>query len=294
LEPRGHSEMYGALLLNTVNRNAVSSGILFMQNFGYSPMCGHATLALARYFADKLDASITKDAYEVEINLEVPCGIVKSFVAVKDTDKMKKGDSRFISVEAYAAYKDVDIQLSTNKWISVDIAYGGAYYAIVPVESVGIVFGQTSIHHMIEIAAHIKKEINENEKIEHPLHQELSFLYGVIFTNDTNLKLTSENTTRSTVNVTIFEDGQVDRSPTGSGVTARMALLHERGLVQSNETITFISGVNNSKFQGKVVQEVQWCHKYCVKVEVKGKAFYCGHSEFTYEDNDPLAFGFRV
>lgn len=101
LEPRGHSEMYGALLLHTVNQNLVNSSVLFMHNFGYSTMCGHATIALARYFADKSDVT---DKDEIEVKLEAPCGIVQAFVAVKDSERMKKGETRFISVEAYVAY----------------------------------------------------------------------------------------------------------------------------------------------------------------------------------------------
>lgn len=281
-EPRGHKEMYGALLVPADHPDA-DLAVLFLHNEGYSTMCGHAVLALGRYAVDQ--GLVAAKGAEALVRIQCPCGLVVVRVAV---DGAKGGAARFTSVPSFAAALDAEI--ATTAWgrIVLDIGYGGAFYAILPAARLGLDLAATPLPRLVEAAAEITRLTAAQHEILHPEEADLSFLYGTILT-DGVLGLSGQPSR----NLCVFAGDQVDRSPTGSGVTARMALLHARGQARLGQEASFES-ITGSRFQARIDGEARLAGKPAVTVEVEGKAHYCGRASFSLEADDPFPEGFLL
>ena len=216
LEPRGHDGMYGALLVEPDHPEA-DLAVLFMHNEGYSTMCGHATIALARWAVDsgrvKRGEPETPDS-ETIVRLQCPCGLVTARVAADDT-------VRFESVPAFAYALDRIAPTRTWGPVTVDIAYGGAFYAFLSADSIGLDLRSSPMRVIVDAGEEIAEAAVKAVpiEIEHLDEPDLAFLYGTILTDGGN-----GADGKPSRNVCIFAGRQIDRSPTGSGVTARMAL----------------------------------------------------------------------
>ncbi|OUR77663.1 proline racemase [Alphaproteobacteria bacterium 46_93_T64] len=282
-EPRGHKDMYGALLVPADHPDA-NFGVIFMHNEGYSTMCGHAVIALGRFAVDS--GLVHADGrHHVPIKIQCPCGLVSAEVDVTDGHS---GAVRFESVPAFAYKLDQFVDTAEFGPVELDIAYGGAFYGILEAATVGLDLDTSPVQSLVNAANQIAAAIRAQVKITHPEEEDLGFLYGIIFT-DGHIGADG-NASR---NVCIFADGQVDRSPTGSGVTARMALAAARGNAEIGEQFTFES-LTDSIFSGKIVTTGRLEGFDAVTVEVSGRAHYSGTAEFTMEDDDMLAGGFLL
>ncbi|KAM9293966.1 trans-3-hydroxy-L-proline dehydratase [Gastrophryne carolinensis] len=281
LEPRGHRDMYGALLVPSEEPEA-HLGALFMHNAGYSTMCGHAVIALGRFALDY--GLVEPQGAETPVTIHCPCGLVRAFVS-----QGNGGRVRFLSVPAFTLCTDVPVEVPGYGQVVVDIAYGGAFYAFVSAERFGLDVCTSKTRDLVDAAAAVTEAVKAQVKISHPDSEDLAFLYGTILTDGKDAY--SEE---PTANICIFADSQVDRSPTGSGVTARIALQYHKGLIKLDQTRTFKSGATNSLFTGKAVQE-SVCGEYkSVIVEVSGQAYYTGTASFVLENEDPLKDGFLL
>ncbi len=281
-EPRGHKEMYGALLVPPDHPDA-DLAVLFLHNEGYSTMCGHAVLALGRYAVDQ--GLVAAEGPEALVRIQCPCGLVRVRVAVKDG---KGGAARFTSVPSFAAALDVGVTTPTWGRLTLDIGYGGAFYAILPAERLELDLATTALPRLVEAAAVVSRLAAAQQPIAHPDETDLSFLYGTILT-DGGLGLSGS----ASRNLCVFAGDQVDRSPTGSGVTARMALLHARGLAGLGQDAIFES-ITGSQFKARIDGETQLAGTSAVTVEVEGEAHYCGRSSFWLEEEDPFPEGFLL
>ncbi|KAG8449389.1 hypothetical protein GDO86_016150 [Hymenochirus boettgeri] len=284
LEPRGHQDMYGALLIPGDEEDA-HLGVLFMHNAGYSTMCGHAVIALGRF---AVDYGLVKDprAPETAVNILCPCGLVRAFVTY---NAGCTGAVRFHSVPAFAFDTDVTVDVPGHGKVVVDIAYGGAFYAFVSAEKFGLDVCSSRTRDLVDVAAAVTESVKAQVKLNHPDSEELAFLYGTILT-DGNDSYSEE----PTANICVFAESQVDRSPTGSGVTARIALQFHKGLIQLGQTRSFKSGATESLFTGKAVKETTCGSFKAVVVEVSGQAYYTGASSFVIENEDTLKNGFLL
>ncbi|XP_039548265.1 trans-L-3-hydroxyproline dehydratase [Pimephales promelas] len=283
-EPRGHYDMYGALLVRSELAEA-DLGILFMHNEGYSTMCGHAVIALGRF---AVDYGLIKEptSPETQINIHCPCGLVKAFTQYSNG---KTGAVRFLSVPAFAFATDVSVSVPGYESITVDISYGGALYAFVSAEKFGLDVNKSKIRDLVDAATAVSDAVKSQVKLHHPVSEDLAFLYGTIITDGKDA-YSEEPTT----NVCVFADAQVDRSPTGSGVTARIALQYHKGLIALNQARSFKSGATGSVFTGTAVEETMCGDFRAVVVEVRGHAHYSGVASFTQESDDPLSGGFLL
>ncbi|XP_062858304.1 trans-L-3-hydroxyproline dehydratase isoform X2 [Trichomycterus rosablanca] len=283
-EPRGHYDMYGALLVKSEIPEA-DLGVLFMHNEGYSTMCGHAIIALGRF---AIDYSLVKNltSPETQINIHCPCGLVKAFVEYSNG---KTGAVRFHSVPAFVFATDVKVTVSGYGEITVDISYGGALYAFVSAERFGLDVKTSRTRDLVDAATAVTNAVKSQVKLHHPVSEDLAFLYGTILTDGKDA-FSDEPTS----NVCVFADAQVDRSPTGSGVTARIALQYHKGLIQLHQTRSFRSGTTGTTFTGKAVQETTCGEFKSVVVEVAGHAYYSGIASFTLENEDTLKNGFLL
>ena len=285
-EPRGHVEMYGALLVEP-DLPGADLAVLFMHNEGYSTMCGHAVVALGRYAVDEGLVEAREPLARVNlarVNLECPCGMVVADVEMRDG---KAGAVSFESVPSFLFAADLAVEVPGFGSVVCDVAYGGAFYALADCARFGLEFGRDSARAFTDAAAALTEAVQSSLPLAHPDHSDLAFLYGSILTDGGSGK------DRPTRNVCVFADRQVDRSPTGSGVTARLAAMHAKGEVAIGETRLFESIVG-SRFEGEVASETRAGDHAAVTVRVGGRAFYSGRAQFVVEEDDPLGGGFLV
>lgn len=277
LEPRGHDGMYGALLVEPDHPQA-DLAVLFMHNEGYSTMCGHATIALARWAVES--GRVKRQPDETMVRLQCPCGLVVARVAAD-------GFVRFESVPSFVHVLDRIAPTATWGPVSVDIAYGGAFYAFLPADSIGLDLRHTPTRVLADGGAEITRAAAEAIPVVHPQEPDLGFLYGTILTDGNN------GAGRPSRNVCVFAGRQIDRSPTGSGVSARMALQWTRRQAKLGEERLFES-CTGAHFTGRLLREVQAGTRRAVIVEVGGRAHFTGESRFRFDEEDPLRAGFSL
>ncbi|MER8894989.1 proline racemase family protein [Mesorhizobium sp. M0676] len=281
-EPRGHYDMYGALLVEP-DLPGAELAVLFMHNEGYSTMCGHAIIALGRYAVD--EGLVPKQEPITTVNIEAPCGLVVASVEVKDG---KAGSVSFESVPAFLFAHDQKIELGGHGKIAFDIAYGGAFYALADCHQFGLEFGRSRVRDFVDAATALTERLKAAFPLSHPDHADLAFLYGTILT-DGHDAFSSE----ATKNICVFADAEVDRSPTGSGVTARLAAMHAKGEINPGQERSFES-IAGSRFSGAVARTTMAGPHDAIIARVGGRAYYSGRAEFTVEPDDELGRGFLL
>lgn len=286
-EPRGHYDMYGALFVEPDDPQA-DIAVLFMHNEGYSTMCGHAVIALGRYAIDK--GYVQKlTSPETVVNIQCPCGLVKAFVSYNNG---KTGVVRFHSVPAFVHSTDIKVGVPKFGVITMDLSYGGAFYAILPASRLGLDLKTTKLKDLVSAATAVTEAVKKQEKIVHPQSSSLGFLYGTILTDD--LPKITKGQDITTANICVFADEEVDRSPTGSGVTARIALMAHKKQIEMNQVVRFVSSTTQSVFTGQAIEEVNVENIKGFRVEVSGHAFYTGQNTFTFEEGDTFGQGFLI
>jgi proline racemase len=278
LEPRGHAGMYGVIPVKPATAGAVI-GALFIHNEGYSTMCGHATIALGRWLVES--GQVPAIEPETRFALELPCGLVT--VACR-LERGRVISTSFESVPAFLSHSTIEVQVEEFGTVHLDIAYGGAFYAILPSSILGLDFFRTPIADLVGAATAITNAIRPFVSITHPDGADLSFLYGTILTDDAPAPA-------PTYNLCVFAEGQIDRSPTGSGVTARMARDHARGLAPVGKERLFY-GPTGIPFQATVVGAGDERFPAAIRVRVSGTSAFSGRSVFLIEPNDRLGHGF--
>ena len=281
-EPRGHYDMYGALLVEP-DLPAADLAVLFMHNEGYSTMCGHAIVALGRYAIDQ--GLVAAKEPLTTVNIEAPCGLVVASVEVVDG---KAGAVSFESVPAFLFAGDRSVDLPGFGRVAFDIAYGGAFYALADCRQFGLEFGRSRVRDFVDAATALTEQLKRDFPISHPDHPDLGFLYGTILTDGADAF--SERPTR---NICVFADAEVDRSPTGSGVTARLAAMFAKGQIGLGQRRVFES-IAGSRFSGSVAREAKAGPHAAIIAEVGGRAYYSGRAEFIVEEDDALGQGFLL
>ncbi len=281
-EPRGHADQYGVLLVEP-DLPGADMAVLFMHNEGYSTMCGHAIIALGRYAVDQGLVPPGRDV--TQVNIECPCGMVRAEVTMHEG---RAADVSFESVPSFLFARDQMLEFEHWGEIGFDIAYGGAFYALAHASRFGLQFGRDPVSAFVDAADQLTKAAQTAISLSHPDADDLAFLYGTILTDGEDAY-----SDRPTQNVCVFADRQVDRSPTGSGVTARLAAMHARGQIESGQTRIFESFIG-SRFSGSVASVTRCGPHEAVTARVSGRAFYSGKAEFIVEDDDSLAEGFLV
>jgi proline racemase len=278
-EPRGHADMYGCLIIPP-ERPESKFGVLFLHNEGYSSMCGHGIIAVATV-AVEVDW-ITCDQSDVEFNIDAPAGLIKATVH-RENEKIT-GVS-FENVPSFVAALDQTVYVDGLGTVPYDLAFGGAYYAFVDTDAISIRLQPDNQAQLVDYGRRIKRAISDTVEINHPEHEDLSFLYGTIFTGD------PQDPNHHSRNVCIFADGEVDRSPTGTGVSARAAILAAKNELQPNEIIT-IESILGTCFDVEVIGETTCGHQPAVIPRVRGSAFITGQHEFIFDPLDKLKNGF--
>ena len=304
-EPRGHADMYGGILVPPDHADA-QVGVLFMHNEGYSTMCGHGTIALATALVES--GAIPCTGPETPIGIDAPCGLVRAtahvdaseLAAARAADRTPRvREVRFENVPSFAAALDVPLDVPGFGRVRIDVGYGGAFYALISAAALGL---EMRAENAAAIAAAGRAITDAGRDalraggaladalgVKHPESDDLSFLYGTIIDGP------PEDPAHHSRNLCLFAEGEVDRSPTGSGVSARLAVLHARGLVATGEEIAIESILGReSLFVGRVARTEQWAGRNAVIPEVRGSAHMTGSARFVMDADDPIGRGFLI
>ena len=278
-EPRGHADMYGALLTEPITDKA-DFGTFFMHNEGYSTMCGHAIIALTKLVFDT--GMVEKPGNTPELIIDAPPGLIRSKAFLKNGIVERVS---FLNVPSFLLLHNKTVEVEGIGNITFDVAYGGAFYAFVDADNLGIGMEESDYNQLIDWGRRIKYAVMENFEITHPFEEDLSFLYGTIFTGK------AKNPKNHSRNVCIFAEGELDRSPTGSGVSARAALHFAKGELKKGESIT-IESILGTTMDVRVEEITNYGPHDAVVPEVSGTAFLTGKNEFWIDETDPLKEGF--
>ena len=288
-EPRGHADMYGCILTEPVTPDG-DVGVLFLHNAGYSTMCGHGIIGLVKVGLecclldpDRLEADETGRPI---VRIDTPAGRVTATAhpgAGGDPRRVERVSFR--NVPSFVLQADSDVDVPGFGVVRCDIAFGGAFYAYVDAADLGLELVPESSARLIDAGRRVKRAVTEQVPIVHPAGaDDLNFLYGTIFVGPGRGGAHSRN-------VCVFAEGEVDRSPTGTGVSGRAALHHFRGELAPGETIT-IESIIGSSFDVSVVEETRVGPVPAVIPEVTGTAHITGRHEFLIDPDDPLREGF--
>lgn len=281
-EPRGHRDMYGCVLTPAVTPEA-DLGVLFMHNEGYSTMCGHGVIALVTTLLQT--EVLPAKGQQTPVSLDTPAGLVRATAHLNANGQVERVS--FLNVPSFLYARDVEIDVPTLGKLTVDIVFGGAFYAVLPAERVGLRVVPQQREQLVAIGEAVKKTVNATLPMKHPVEEELGFLYGTIFTDR------PEDPAHHSRNVCIFADGEVDRSPTGTGVSGRLALHYSKGEITDGQHIIIESILGAaSTFSGRVVGHAQVGPYPAVVPEVSGRAFITGRHEFVLDPSDELGQGF--
>ena len=284
-EPRGHADMYGCFLVPPDGApDGAVLGALFWHKDGFSTACGHGTIALGAYAVDEGLVTAPDDG-EVDVVVDVPSGRVTARVS------RAAGRTRsvaFRNVPAYVLARTVSVPTSLGD-IRVDVSYGGAIYASARAADVGLAVDPVHLTDLISLGRQIRDALNATDVGRHPSEPRLSGVYGTIWFDD----LGGTPGGGHQRNCTVFADGEVDRSPCGSGTSARLALLHADGLLRTGADLRHDSIVGTT-FLARVVEEVTAGGRPAVVTEVKGNAFRTGRHSFELDPHDPLGEGFQL
>ena len=279
-EPRGHADMYGCLLVPP-NDDDGDFGILFMHNEGYSTMCGHAIIAITK-LAVEMDW-VEKKYPITTLKIDAPCGRIHAFAKLNSN---KVESVHFHCVPSFVLALNQKIQVEGLGTVPFDIAYGGAFYAYVDAATLGLSLNPENYSTLIQKGMAIKRAVMKSDlAITHPFEEDLSFLYGTIFIDE------SPTSGIDSRNVCVFADGEVDRCPTGSGVSGRMALHYKKGEIAIGESMK-IESIVGSVFTGSVVRKTQFGDYDAVIPQVEGNAYITGQHEFLIDPDDPFKDGF--
>jgi len=282
-EPRGHADMYGCFPV-APDDDGARLGVLFWHKDGFSTACGHGTIALGAWAVESGLVDAAADG-ETDVPIDVPSGRVVARVrcaggAVEDVT--------FRNVPSYVLARDVGVETARGR-LAVDVAYGGAIYACVPAAAAGLAVEPASYGDLIAVGREVKAALETTEHARHPSDDRLSGVYGTILYDDLG-EAGADGGPRQR-NVTVFADGEVDRSPCGSGTCARAALLHADGRLGAGRTLTHDSIVGTS-FGAEVVEVVREEGRDAVVVEVRGAAYRTGEHRFVLDPRDPVGTGF--
>jgi proline racemase len=287
LEPRGHADMYGAVLTEPVTPGA-DAGVLFMHNEGYSTMCGHGIVAVTTM---AIEQGLIHPREPHTIVYDAPAGPIRARAQVGARADGGEGPPRvdhvaFDNVPSFVFAPGVPVRAG-GRDLKVDVAFGGAFYAIVDAESAGLPIAPARLPELRRVGMEIKHAVEAAVTVVHPEDKGLNGIYGTIFTGpperrDADLK-----------NVTVFADAEVDRSPCGTGTCAVMAVIDAMGLMPPGRPFGHESLIG-TLFSGRITGRARVGEFDAILPDLEGSAWVTGEHVFLVDDEDPLKDGFRL
>ncbi|HEX8082165.1 MAG TPA: proline racemase family protein [Jatrophihabitans sp.] len=282
-EPRGHADMYGGFLI-PADDDGADFGVLFWHKDGYSTACGHGTIALGAWAVNTGRVPAAGDG-DTDVVIDVPSGRVTARVSCAGGRVRRV---TFGNVASYVLARKVPLSTSFGP-VLADVSYGGAIYASLEAASVGLTVSAAHYPQLIAIGREVKWALNDTQWARHPSDRRLDGVYGTILFED----LGQDQDGPHQRNVTVFADGEVDRSPCGSGTSARIALLAEDGRLAVGQRLRHDSIIDTT-FLARVVAEVDVEDRAGLITEIEGVAYQTGTAIFSLDPDDPLGTGFLL
>ena len=300
LEPRGHADMYGAILTEPVAPGS-HAGVLFMHNEGYSTMCGHGIVAVTTIALER--GLLLPGGDGTSVVYDAPAGTIRARArlgaggagragaaggaAGEDGEPLRRVESvAFVNVPSFVIHGGLTVKVG-SRHIRADVAFGGAFYAIVDCEAVGLPIDVPHLSELRRVGMAIKDAIEAAHTITHPLEPGLHGIYGTIFTGP------ASDERADLRNVTIFADAEVDRSPCGTGTAAVMAVIDAMGLLREEKPFVHESLIG-TRFSGRIASRTAVGEYQAIVPEIEGSAWITGEHTFLVDDTDPLKDGFRI
>lgn len=280
-EPRGHADMYGCIVVPAVTPEA-DIGVLFTHNEGFSTMCGHGIIGVTTVLIEC--GLIDAGSPLTPVGIDTPAGFVQAHGVMENGSLARV---KFQNVPSFVERLDATIEVEGVGEVRYDLAYGGAFYAYVDAGDFGLRLLPDEYQRLIDLGRRIKNSVQRLAPPSHPDDPDLGFVYGTIFVGPA---LDSGGHSR---NVCVFADGEVDRSPTGTGVCGRLAIHHARGELHDDEEI-LIESIIGTRFSGRVLGSASVGERRAVIPEVSGRAFVTGRNEILIDPDDPLGEGFLL
>lgn len=281
LEPRGHNDMFGSILTPPVN-NEADFGIIFMDGGGYLNMCGHGSIgAITVAIETGMIESI--EPY-TEVKMDTPAGLISARAKVEN-GKVK--EVSIINVPAFLYKKDLTVNLDGYGEIKFDISFGGSFFAIVSSKQFGITVEPKNSSKLSDLGLVLRDEINKTIEISHPELAHIKSVDLVEFYDDPT------HPEADYKNVVVFGQGQVDRSPCGTGTSAKLATLHAKGQLGEDELFIYES-ILGTLFKGRIVGKTKIGEYDAIIPEISGSAYITGFNHFVIDPEDPVKYGFTL
>lgn len=280
-EPRGHADMYGGIPGPPVEQGSDLS-VLFLHNDGFSTMCGHGIIAL-------VEVALVTGMFpcvepETTLRIDTPAGTVE---ATAQVERGTVGSVRFRNVPSFPVALDQVVEVEGLGPVRYDLGFGGAFYAYTSAPDLGLSLHLDDAAPLVEVGRRLKQAVAATGAATHPIQPELGFLYGVVFTGPPH------DPSHHSRSVCVFANGEVDRSPTGTGVSGRLAIEHARGALGRDQPIT-VESIVGSSFTGRIVGTTTVGDRTAVIPEIEGKASIWGRAELWLNPDDELGSGFLL
>jgi proline racemase len=278
-EPRGHADMYGCIPTEPVSPGS-DVGVLFLHNEGWSTMCGHGIIAFVTVALETGMVRLKKS--DGLLRIDTPAGLV---TAQAVTERGHVREVSFLNVPSFVYALDKKVACPGLGQVEVDIAFGGAFYAYCSAQRLGLNLVPEEFRNIIDLGVKVKRAVQESIPIRHPQEPDLGYLYGTIFTGRPS------DPGHHSRHVCVFADGEVDRSPTGTGVSGRAALLFARGEIGKGQPFV-VESILGTQFRGSIEATIRFGPYEAVIPRVSGGAFITGRNGFFIDPSDPLRNGF--
>ena len=280
-EPRGHRDMVGAILTPPTKKEA-DIGVFFFDSINYAPMCGHGIIAISKIMVET--GMVIIEEPQTKIVFDTPAGLVKSYVNVKES---KVHDVSYESIPAFIYKKNIALTMPRLGEITVDIGYGGNFYALADVESFGFTINTVTANELARMGMDIIKATNETVKVEHPLDKSINYLESMLWCEEPKTpggpyKILS-----------VYGDAHPDRSPCGTGTATRTARLYSQGKLHIGESFIHESFIG-TQFKSKLLREVSIGDIVGVVPEIRGQAYITGFNRLVIDQEDPIKYGIII
>lgn len=279
-EPRGHADMYGAVLTPPVTPDA-DFGVLFLTNEGYSTMCGHGVIALTTVLLET--GMLLSDEPRTDVVYDSPAGLIRAQAQVEDGRVTAVG---FRNVPAFRCAQGIEVATSVGP-VRADIAYGGAFYALVDAADLELEVRPENTERLRQFGMEIKRSVERKIEVVHPEESEVRGIYGTIISGP------PESADADGRNITVYAEGAVDRSPCGTGTSAKLSVLYADGRIPIDRPYVHESVIGTT-FTGRVLSETTIGPFAAVETEIAGRGFLTGFHQFVVDPDDPTAGGFLV
>ena len=284
-EPRGHQDMFGAFLLPPTKEEA-DFALIFMDTGGYLNMCGHNTIAAVTAAVETGMVDVEEGATEKEVVVETPAGLIYATAKLKDNGAKVKEVS-FKNVESFLYKRDWELDVEGVGHIKFDISFGGSFFCIISADQLGLEVKPENASKLKEAGLKIRDAINANIEIQHPTWAHIKTVDLVeIYDKPSHPEATYKN-------VVVFGDGNIDRSPCGTGTSAKLATLYAKGELKPGEPFVYES-ILGTLFKGRIVEERKLADFDAIIPEITGSGYILGFSNYVYDPDDALTYGFLL